>query len=374
MKKTVRGFVLLSILAILLLVLQYGYFVRKETEQELALAARICKTVPEKGAEVYRLLFETEDQKEMVKKGRELLSDYGYTPYGEVILRSRRMTAGERTIVIIAAVLFFGSGWLLLSKDLRRQTEEKAEDKKTADTLKKALGKEKETQAMNQRLKEFIENIAHQIKAPVAGCLTSLELLQELPEVGENPEADTRVEECVQRMSTVSLLTERLLTIGRMEAGEVIFAGEEIELKELLLVLADEVADRKACEFNFSPDDRPLTWYGSYSWTYEALLNMMADCAEYDTSDKPLSVSCAEEGDWFRIVIRDHGQGFKEEDLPQIFDRFFRPDNMRKGHVGLGLNLAREIIEGQQGQVRADNAPDGGAMFTVRLPRLNMLK
>lgn len=365
---------LLCTLAILLLVLQYTYFTRRGTEQELALAARICEAFPEKGEEVYRLLYEREDQKEMVKKGRELLSAYGYTPYGEDILRSRRMTAGERTSVIIAVILFMGSGWLLFYQDMRRQEEEKAEGKKTADTLKKTLGKEKETQTMNRRLKEFIENIAHQIKSPVAGCLTSLELLQELPEVAENPEASSRVDECVQRMNTVSLLTERLLTIGRMEAGEVIFAGEEIELKELLQVLADEVADRKACEFSFSPENRPLTWYGSYSWTYEALLNMMADCAEYDTSDKPLSVSCAEEGDWFRIVIRDHGPGFKEEDLPQIFDRFFRPDNMRKGHVGLGLNLAREIIEGQQGQVRADNAPGGGAMFTVLLPRLNMLK
>ena len=175
-------------------------------------------------------------------------------------------------------------------------------------------------------------------------------------------------------MDDIRLLTERLLSIGRLEAGEVLFTYEEVELKSFLEELAEDYEDMKKSSLSFTPPGDKFLFYGSPAWLYEALSNLMKNCAEYDESPFPLRLSCEKETGWYRIRIRDHGPGFSEDDLPYIFDRFYRPRNEKKGHVGLGLNLARLIIEGHKGKIYAGNAEGGGAEFTVLLPLYETMK
>jgi len=150
----------------------------------------------------------------------------------------------------------------------------------------------------------------------------------------KTPETDEDTAEWVRSLGLTSqgesILRERLLSIGRLEAGEVIFRSEETDLAELCQDAAVSSAGDKAYEISCTPEEASFIWQGSGSWTKEA--------------------------------------------LPYIFDRFYRPKDSRKGHVGLGLNLSRLIIEGQKGHLCADNAEDGGAQFTILLPRFEALK
>ena len=98
------------------------------------------------------------------------------------------------------------------------------------------------------------------------------------------------------------------------------------------------------------------------------------NASEHDASGLPLELCCEEEKDWYRITLRDHGTGFCEEDIPNLFDRFYTPKEMKKGHVDLGLNLCRLIAEGQKGSIHAENCPGGGARFTILLPRRATMK
>ena len=67
-----------------------------------------------------------------------------------------------------------------------------------------------------------------------------------------------------------------------------------------------------------------------------------------------------------QIVIRDEGEGFAKEDIPHLFERFFRGRNAKEGGIGIGLALAKEIIENQNGTICARNNPEGGACFDIR--------
>ncbi len=100
-------------------------------------------------------------------------------------------------------------------------------------------------------------------------------------------------------------------------------------------------------------------------WTMEAVMNLMKNCAEQTNGG---AIHCAYEQNplYTEILIWDEGAGFAGEDIPHLFKRFYRGQNAAKGGIGIGLALSREIIERQNGTLRARNKPGGGALFEIR--------
>ena len=101
-------------------------------------------------------------------------------------------------------------------------------------------------------------------------------------------------------------------------------------------------------------------------WTMEAFLNLMKNCAEHAPAGS--AIHCRYEQNPLCTLVRiwDEGKGFAPEDIPHLFDRFYRGKNAAPGGIGIGLSLARDIVELQNGTIRADNLPDGGACFEIR--------
>ncbi|MBR0086963.1 MAG: HAMP domain-containing histidine kinase [Lachnospiraceae bacterium] len=367
------AFVSLILAVILLAAERQEFFSDMMVNRDLSLLAYVEEQDPEIGERLASLLFQGQASQEQAEKGKAVLKKYGYTSQSSHILKKRLFPFKDRKLFIAAGVLILLLSGFLMTAAVRLRSERIRRSQQERFRLQKQLMELSSYQEVNKRLKIFIENIAHQIKTPLAGCLTSLELLEDDLEEKEGP-ALPRVRECLGRMDDIRLLTERLLSIGRLEAGEVLFTYEEVELKSFLEELAEDYEDMKKSSLSFTPPGDKFLFYGSPAWLYEALSNLMKNCAEYDESPFPLRLSCEKETGWYRIRIRDHGPGFSEDDLPYIFDRFYRPRNEKKGHVGLGLNLARLIIEGHKGKIYAGNAEGGGAEFTVLLPLYETMK
>ena len=100
-------------------------------------------------------------------------------------------------------------------------------------------------------------------------------------------------------------------------------------------------------------------------WTMEALMNLMKNCMEHQKGGT-VHCSYAQNPIYTEILIWDSGEGFAKEDLPHLFERFYRGKNAKEGGIGIGLALAKEIIERQNGTIRAQNKPEGGALFEIR--------
>ena len=101
-------------------------------------------------------------------------------------------------------------------------------------------------------------------------------------------------------------------------------------------------------------------------WTAEALLNLLKNCAEHTPSGGCITVTARDTPIFTVLTVTDTGPGFAPADLPHLFERFYRGERAREGGLGIGLALAQSILRAQDAEIRADNAPAGGARFMVK--------
>ena len=108
---------------------------------------------------------------------------------------------------------------------------------------------------------------------------------------------------------------------------------------------------------------------GDLEWTMEALMNLMKNCMEHSHEGGIIFCDSAQNPLYTEIMIRDQGKGFAKEDIPRLFERFYRGRDAAVSGIGIGLSLARSIIELENGMITARNLPEGGACFEIRIYR-----
>ncbi len=111
---------------------------------------------------------------------------------------------------------------------------------------------------------------------------------------------------------------------------------------------------------------------GDLSWTAEAVGNILKNCMEHTPCGGEIHIAARETPIYSEVVVSDNGTGIDTDDLPHIFERFYRGKSSGDGSFGIGLALARMVIAAQNGTVRAENRVEGGARFTLRFYRENV--
>lgn len=221
-------------------------------------------------------------------------------------------------------------------------------------------------EGQNGRVQTFIENVSHQIKTPISRVMTSLDMMLETMIPGAQTE---RVLEGITHLEAVKTLITRLLDVSRLEAGKVEFRKERFQVKELLLDSVSAVMETpEQVKLSFSEEREAMCFDGDYQWLKEALTNLLKNCKEHDTGEQPIEITCGGDREYLLLRIRDRGTGFCEADMPHLFDRFYQPEQEKKGHVGIGLNLTKLIVEAHFGTIRALNHEESGAVFEILLP------
>lgn len=323
---------------------------------------------PEAANVLVEYMLEGENQHEMLEKGRNVLISLGYTEESLYYLsRQSSLVKDWKGFVLLLAILLVGSVILLLRMHYIMQMEQQ-QLQKQLQSLEKRKAREEYEKEQNKRLQSFIENVAHQIKTPLSRISTSLDIMRE--EELEAVDREERIEECFGHLDSVNGLMKRLLDIGRLEAGKIFFQKEKIELPTLLqdtVKSCGEGASQIEIEYQ-STMEKDNVFYGDYEWLKEAFLNILMNCLEHDRSGERILFHCRREQEYFVVTIRDHGVGFREAEIPNLFDRFYLPENAKASHVGIGLNLSKLIIEGHFGTIAAGNHEDGGAVFEILLP------
>ena len=105
---------------------------------------------------------------------------------------------------------------------------------------------------------------------------------------------------------------------------------------------------------------------GDAAWTVEALGNVLKNCVDHTPAGGSITAQLTENPIYSQILISDTGPGMDREDLPHLFERFYRGKHATAQSVGIGLSLARMIITAQNGTIQASNRREGGAQFTIR--------
>lgn len=209
---------------------------------------------------------------------------------------------------------------------------------------------------------ENLANIAHQIKTPITALLLSTQMLGENLGEGQRKQIDMQLSRLVR-------LEEALLVLSRIDAGTLPLEPKKTDVFTALTLAADNLQEllKDAGVAVNIPEAGEVRVWADMDWTMEAMMNLMKNCMEHTAFGG--TVFCAYEQNplYTRIRIWDQGKGFAREDIPHLFERFYRGKQTNSSGIGIGLALAKAIIESQGGILSAYNRPEGGACFEIRL-------
>lgn len=207
---------------------------------------------------------------------------------------------------------------------------------------------------------ENLSNIAHQIKTPITAISLSVQMMKQ--------DSDRDYPEQIQKqLLRLTHLEEALLVLSRIDAGTLLFQKNEVDVFTVLVLAADNLQELFAASGTSIdiPELGEMAFIVDLDWTMEAIMNLMKNCMEHSRGGT-VHCSYAQNPLYTEILIWDEGKGFVKEDIPHLFERFYRGQNADEGGIGIGLALSKEIIERQNGTIRAKNIPDGGACFEIR--------
>ena len=225
-----------------------------------------------------------------------------------------------------------------------------------------ALKKEK------SHLADSLADIAHQLRTP----LTSANLILSL--LGDDPAADGQralVREAEELLMRMDWLITSLLKLSRLDAGIVVFQSSPVNVDSLIRsALRPLLIPMELHNIIFHTDvPKEAVIQGDMAWLSEAIQNILKNCLENTGNHGRIEVTCRSNLLYTEISIHDSGPGFKTEELPRLFDRFYRGKNSDTAGYGIGLALCRMIITRQGGTIAAKNHPGGGAVFTIHFPK-----
>ena len=143
---------------------------------------------------------------------------------------------------------------------------------------------------------------------------------------------------------------------------------KEVDVFTVLMLAADNLQElfSKANVSVDIPESDEMIIHVDPDWTMEAIMNLLKNCMEHTPSGGAVHCSYEQNPLYTQVRIWDTGAGFAREDIPHLFERFYRGKDAKSSGIGIGLSFAKAIIESQNGAVSAYNLPDGGACFEIR--------
>ncbi len=209
--------------------------------------------------------------------------------------------------------------------------------------------------------RQLVADASHELRTPVTSLRTNIEVLLAGGEL--EPEDRRRLlSDVVEQSEELSALVGDLIELARGDRP--VGSAEDVRLDG---IVSESVARarRNSPDIEFVERLQPVSVDGIPERLGRAINNLLDNAARHSSPGAVVEVTVDSHG----VQVRDHGPGVAEQDLPYVFDRFFRGANSRgRQGSGLGLAIVRQVIEQHGGEVEAANAPDGGAVFTLHLP------
>lgn len=217
-------------------------------------------------------------------------------------------------------------------------------------------------EASEHARRQLVADASHELRTPITSVRTNIELVRRHPELSPAEQAHA-LDAALTELDELAALVTDVVELAR-DGSERSSPPEEIRLDELVQDVVAR-ARRASPSLNVVLDASPSVVLGVRDRLHRAVANMVDNARKWSPDAGVVDVASAE--GWVRV--RDHGPGFDPADLPHVFDRFYRSAAARgTPGSGLGLAIVHQVAEGHGGTVTAENAPDGGAVVTLRLP------
>ena len=219
--------------------------------------------------------------------------------------------------------------------------------------------------ADKKSLTKAIEDIFHQLRTPLTTMNLTISLLGD---EGISYEKRMHLTRDLRRQTEkIAWLVDSLLKMSKIDSESAVFKSETVRVSELVRQAASPfLVQMDLKDISFSMDIREERFTGDLLWSVEAIGNLLKNAVEHTPSGGKIAVAANETALFTEIVVSDNGEGFHAEDIPYLFDRFYKGKNASQGSIGIGLSLSRAIIKAQNGTIAAGNNENGGAEFIVK--------
>jgi len=220
---------------------------------------------------------------------------------------------------------------------------------------------------------DFLSSMSHELRSPLNAISGYAQLLEQDASLSVKPREQVRV---VRRSADhLSGLIDGILDISKIEAGRLYLSRDEVRLSEFLDQLVGMFrvqAAAKGIDFVFKrPTVLPVVVYADEKRLRQVLINLLSNAVKYTDDGGQIRIQVRKSKNRAELIISDTGIGIAEEDLPNIFEHLYRTDKSRNrstGGSGIGLSIAKAIVEAHGGTITAKSVPGTGSEFTVSLP------
>lgn len=218
-----------------------------------------------------------------------------------------------------------------------------------------------------ENIKMSVEDISHQLKTPLTSIMIMLDNLKDNPNMDE----DTKqrfIFEISKQVDWINWLVISILKLSRLEANVVKFSDNKINVKKFIdeiignLEIPIEIKNQKI----IIEGNEYASFVGDYKWQQEAITNIIKNAIEHNKENGKITIKYEENVLFTKITIIDEGQGIAKEDLKHIFERFYKAQNSSDNSVGIGLSLAKNIIEKNNGMINCKSEIGNGTEFIVK--------
>ena len=229
----------------------------------------------------------------------------------------------------------------------------------------------KETAELSVKEKEnlstAIADISHQLKTPLTSIRIMLDNIQDDPDMEKEVREDF-LREISKQIDWISSLVVALLKIAKFDAGTIKMENNEINAKNLIDNIVSNLAilmELKNIEIITNVDEK-ATFIADYKWQQEALTNILKNAIEHSKQNSRIYITVENTSLFLKIIIKDEGSGIDKEDLKHIFQRFYKTKNSSENSIGIGLPLAKAIIEQSNGYIKVETKYGEGTSFEVK--------
>jgi len=223
-----------------------------------------------------------------------------------------------------------------------------------------------------EKQQQFIADASHELRTPLSVILLNLERLFRNPDHTIEQESE-HIMVSMQETKRLNKLVADLLTLARSDSNEIQILRQWTHVGEIVQKSVQSfrpLAAMKEIEIE-THIDQAVETMGDPERIHQLMIILLDNALKYNEEQGKISVSCQRDGNWASIVVKDTGIGISKEELPFIFDRFYRGDKMRsrsKDGTGLGLSIAKWIVDAHGGKMRVESEEGKGSSFTVTLP------
>jgi len=321
------------------------------------------------------------------EKGLFLLSECGYRQSGALIIGDHLTTANVVFFGCILLLLFFlllflvrcrrnnirylrtVSEWISdCGKPVPPANEETSELIEAIESKNRlAFRSEQVLASEKEKIIHFMENVSHQLKTPIS--LIRLYCEKTMYSV---PDSKDKMQGGLKQIDKMTLLIKSLLNIGMFDCGKIKMNYEEIRIDDFCEMISDDIAaliDAKGIRLIIN-DSSCGSWYFDCFWMKEAVENIIKNGIEHSACNTAIILSFRREMHDCFILISDNGGGIEENSIESIFDRFSSSSRQKDGSNGLGLSIAKQVVQCHLGNIRAFNNSCGGAAFEIVFPML----